>query len=66
MLAGRLRVTVGETTREIEQGDSFIVSSGIAHGSTAFTDGLLLDTLTPALCGHPLTGMKPSRRSAPK
>lgn len=47
VLAGRIRVTIGDQTAELGRGDSFIVAPDLPHGSTALTDVTLLDTFTP-------------------
>ena len=48
VLAGRIRVTVGNDTAELSAGESFIVPTGVEHSATALVDVVLLDTFTPA------------------
>jgi len=45
--AGRFEVTVGEETRVLSAGDSFIAPSGVTHGVKALDAGRLIDSFTP-------------------
>jgi quercetin dioxygenase-like cupin family protein len=45
---GRFEVTIGEATRIIETGGSFIVPPNVTHGVKALAAGRLVDTFTPA------------------
>ena len=44
---GRFEVTVGEHTRVLSTGDSFIAPSGVVHGVKALEAGRLIDSFTP-------------------
>ncbi|WP_127144502.1 cupin domain-containing protein [Pelagibacterium montanilacus] len=45
---GRFEVTIGDATRSIGAGGSFIVPSGVTHGVKALETGRLVDSFTPA------------------
>jgi quercetin dioxygenase-like cupin family protein len=45
--AGRFEVTVGDQTRVLSAGDSFIAPSGVTHGVRALEAGRLIDSFTP-------------------
>jgi quercetin dioxygenase-like cupin family protein len=44
---GRFEVTIAGRTETLEQGDSFIVPSGLVHGVKALEAGRLVDSFTP-------------------
>lgn len=44
---GRFEVTVGEHTKVLSAGDSFIVPSGVIHGVRALETGTLVDSFAP-------------------
>lgn len=44
---GRFEVTVEGRTETLQQGDSFIVPSGLRHGVKALEKGRLVDCFTP-------------------
>ena len=44
---GRFEVTVGDRTRILSAGDSFIVPSNVVHGVKALDAGRLIDSFTP-------------------
>lgn len=44
---GRFEVTIGERTKIIGTGGSFIVPSGVMHGVVALEKGRLIDAFTP-------------------
>ncbi len=45
--SGRFRFTLGEETREVGPGDSFIIPSGMTHGCECIEAGTLIDGFTP-------------------
>lgn len=48
VLSGRFRYTVEEESVELCPGDSIVVPSGLVHGTTCLSAGMLLDIFTPA------------------
>lgn len=44
---GRFRATVGDETRELEIGDSFLAERDVPHGVVALEAGTLIDVFTP-------------------
>ena len=44
---GRFEVTIGDTTRVLGEGGSFIVPPNVVHGVKALTFGRLIDCFTP-------------------
>lgn len=48
VLSGRFLATVGNETREISVGDTYVTAPGEAHGVTCLEPGTLLDVFTPA------------------
>jgi quercetin dioxygenase-like cupin family protein len=44
---GKFAVTIGETTRVLQPGDSFFVPPGVEHGVLAQEEGVLIDVFTP-------------------
>ena len=45
--SGRFRFTLGDETREVGQGDSFVIPSGQTHGCVCLEPGTLVDCFTP-------------------
>ena len=45
--SGRFRFTLGEETREVGPGDSFVIPSGMRHGCVCLEAGTLIDGFTP-------------------
>lgn len=45
--AGRFRFTIGDETREVGPGDSFVIPSDVTHGCTCLEPGTLIDCFTP-------------------
>lgn len=45
--SGRFRFTLGEETREVGPGDSFVIPSGLRHGCVCLEPGTLIDGFTP-------------------
>jgi len=45
--SGRFRFTLGDTEREVGQGDSFVIPSGLTHGCVCLEPGTLIDCFTP-------------------
>lgn len=45
--AGRFRFTLGDETREVGPGDSFVIPSGLRHGCICLEAGELIDNFTP-------------------
>ncbi len=45
--SGRFRFTLGDETREVGPGDSFVVPSGLTHGCVCLEAGRLVDCFTP-------------------
>ena len=45
---GKFEVRIASDTRKLEEGDSFIVPSGVEHGVVALKKGTLIDVFTPA------------------
>ncbi|MEM8870445.1 MAG: cupin domain-containing protein [Pseudomonadota bacterium] len=44
---GRFRFTLGDEQREVGQGDSFVIPSGMTHGCVCLEPGTLVDCFTP-------------------
>ncbi|MEL6101680.1 MAG: cupin domain-containing protein [Pseudomonadota bacterium] len=44
---GQFRFTIGEETRDVGPGDSFVIPSGIAHGCVCLEPGTLIDCFAP-------------------
>jgi quercetin dioxygenase-like cupin family protein len=44
---GKLEVTIGNQTREVNQGDSYAIPGGIEHFVTALKDSLTLEIFSP-------------------
>ena len=45
--SGRLRFTMGDKTREVGPGDSFVIPSDLTHGCVCLEPGTLVDCFTP-------------------
>ena len=45
--SGRFEFTLGDTTRIVGPGDSFVIPSGQTHGCVCLAPGTLIDTFTP-------------------
>ena len=45
--SGRFAFTLGDETREVRPGDSFVIASGVTHGCIAREAGRLIDSFTP-------------------
>jgi quercetin dioxygenase-like cupin family protein len=45
--SGRFQFQVGDQTREVRSGDSFIIASGKIHGCKCLEAGELIDTFAP-------------------
>ncbi|WP_299655745.1 cupin domain-containing protein [uncultured Tateyamaria sp.] len=44
---GRFRFTIGDETREVGPGDSFVIPSDVTHGCICLEPGTLIDCFTP-------------------
>ena len=47
IVSGCIRVTVGDVSRDVAGGESFIIASNIQHQATALEDSVVLDIFTP-------------------
>jgi len=47
VISGRYRFTMGDETKEISQGDSLYIKSGIEHGCVCLSKGTVIDYFTP-------------------
>ncbi|MEM9267770.1 MAG: cupin domain-containing protein [Pseudomonadota bacterium] len=45
--SGRFRFTLGEETREVGPGDSFVIPTMMTHGCVCLEPGMLVDCFTP-------------------
>lgn len=45
--SGRFRFFLGDETREVGAGDSFVIPSGLTHGCVCLEPGRLVDCFTP-------------------
>ena len=45
--SGRFRFTLGDETREVGPGDSFVIPSNLVHGCLCLEAGTLIDGFTP-------------------
>lgn len=45
--SGRFAFTLGDETRTVGPGDSFVIPSGVPHGCRCLEPGVLIDTFTP-------------------
>lgn len=46
--AGSFEVSVGDTRRELREGDTFFAEADVPHGVKALEPGMLIDCFTPA------------------
>src|SRR5215469_15249119 len=47
VVSGHIRATVGASTFEAREGDSFVVAGGIEHEAAALADSVVVDVFTP-------------------
>ena len=47
VLSGRFEATLGDTTRTLEAGDSYLTTPNLPHGVLCLEAGALLDVFTP-------------------
>jgi quercetin dioxygenase-like cupin family protein len=47
VVSGHLRVTAGDRTFEVRQGDSFVVRGGVQHQASALESSVVIDVFTP-------------------
>lgn len=45
--SGIFRISIGDDTRELRQGDAFYVPSNVWHGAECLEAGTLIDSFTP-------------------
>lgn len=45
--SGKFRITIGETTKELVEGDGFYVPPKVVHGAVCLEAGLLIDSFSP-------------------
>lgn len=45
--SGRFRFFLGDETREVAPGDSFVIAAGLEHGCVCLEPGMLVDCFTP-------------------
>lgn len=45
--SGRFRFTIGDTTRDVSEGDTLLKTDGVVHGCVCLEAGVLLDIFTP-------------------
>lgn len=45
--SGHLKVTIGDTSFEVQGGDSFVVRGGVEHQASALAESLVIDVFTP-------------------
>ncbi|MDO4804502.1 MAG: cupin domain-containing protein [Lachnospiraceae bacterium] len=45
--SGRFRFTIGDTTREVSEGDTLLKKNGVPHGCVCLEAGVLLDVFSP-------------------
>ncbi|PRY34443.1 Cupin domain-containing protein [Spirosoma oryzae] len=45
--SGVFRITIGDETRELRQGDAFYIPSNVWHGAECLEAGMLIDSFTP-------------------
>lgn len=45
--SGVFRISIGDDTRELRQGDAFYVPSNVWHGAECLEAGMLIDSFTP-------------------
>ena len=47
LVAGRLRLTIDEETRDMAPGDSWSVPGGVSHGAIALADTVAVEVFSP-------------------
>lgn len=47
LIAGRIRLTIGEETSEMEPGDSWYVPGNIEHGAEILSDSIAIEVFSP-------------------
>jgi quercetin dioxygenase-like cupin family protein len=47
LIAGRIRLTIGEETSEMEPGDSWYVPGNIEHGAEILADSIAIEVFSP-------------------
>jgi len=47
LVAGRLRLTVGDETREVGPGDSWSIPGAVPHGAVALEDTVAVEVFSP-------------------
>ncbi len=47
LVAGRLRLTIGDETRELGPGDSWSIPGAVSHGAVALEDTIAVEVFSP-------------------
>lgn len=47
LVAGRLRLTIGEETRDMSPGDSWCIPGGVVHGAHVLGDAVAVEVFSP-------------------
>jgi quercetin dioxygenase-like cupin family protein len=47
LISGRIRLSIGENTFEVEPGDSWCVLSNVEHGAEVFADSVAVEVFSP-------------------
>jgi len=47
LVAGRLRLTIGDETRDMSPGDAWSIPGGVAHGGVALEDAAAVEVFSP-------------------
>ena len=47
LVSGRLRLTIGEETREMGPGDSWSIPGGVPHGAETLEDAVAVEVFSP-------------------
>ena len=47
LVSGRLRLTIGDETREVEPGDSWSIPGGVRHGAEVLEDAVAVEVFSP-------------------
>lgn len=47
LVSGRLRLTIGDETREMGPGDSWCIPSGVPHGAEILEDSVAVEVFSP-------------------
>jgi len=47
LVSGRLRLTIGEETREVGPGDSWAIPGGVPHGAETLEDAVAVEVFSP-------------------